>query len=168
MSPKTASPEERKKIESTILQASPIPAELQFIVDRMVSDGLYADKARAAFCIVNEYIDNQGISAHVENFRFDEPVCALTLRDGDFMRFHELVVEDDGSVRTGKARQATRSGKRVDVFLPSKSLLVMTGEARRKWQHEIVRSRKGRGNAWKRVSLTFRTERMSIAAAVTK
>ncbi len=38
--------------------------------------------------------------------------------------------------------------------------MVMTGEARWKWQHEIVRSRKGRiGDAWKRVSLTFRVER---------
>ena len=160
MPPRTSTPEERKRIESTIFTADPIPPELKWLVDRMVSSGLYEAGARPEFCIVNEYIGSQGISAHVENFRFAEPVCALTLGDGDFMRFHELRSEKDGSVRTGKAGLAEKTGRRADVFLPGRSLVVMRGEARRRWQHEIVRGRKGRvGEAWKRVSLTFRVEK---------
>ena len=90
----------------------------------------------------------------------DEPVCALTLSSSDTIRFHELFNAHDGSVRSGKAATAPRTGRRVDFRLPSRSLMVVTGDARWKWQHEIVRSRKGRsGEGWKRVSLTFRVER---------
>ena len=35
----------------------------------------------------------------------------------------------------------------------------MSGQSRWRWQHEIVRSGKGRGPGWKRVSLTFRYKR---------
>jgi hypothetical protein len=109
----------------------------------------------------NEYTSTLGISAHVENFRFDEPVCALTLGDWDSMRFHELSRPHDGSVRTGKAASAPRTGRKMDVWLPSRSLLVMTGEARWKWQHEILRGwkRNGASGKWRRVSLTFRVEK---------
>ena len=74
------------------------------------------------------------------------------------MRFHELVTPDGGSVRSGKAQKAQRTGRWVDVWLPKRSLLVMNDEARWKWQHEIVRSGKGRGKGWERVSLTFRVK----------
>ena len=43
--------------------------------------------------------------------------------------------------------------------LPGRSLVVMTDEARWKWQHEIVRTERGRGKGWERVSLTFRVKR---------
>jgi alkylated DNA repair dioxygenase AlkB len=163
MPPRTATPEKRKEIESTILTADTIPKELFFLVDRMVDHRLYEDNARPEYCIVNEYIHSQGISAHVENFRFDEPVCALTLGDGDCMRFHELKEEHDGSVRSGKAKEARRTGTKVDVWLPRKSLLVMKGESRRKWQHEILRGRKRRKEGFRRVSLTFRVEKKKLS-----
>ena len=160
MPPRSATAAERKFIESTILTAPPIPDELTFLLNRMVKHSLYAALEKPEFCIVNEYKDNQGISAHVENFRFASPVCGLTMAQGDFMRFHELVGPDDGSVRSGKAGLAKRTGRRVNVWMPRRSLIVMDGEARSKWQHEIVRSRKGRvGKEWRRVSLTFRTEK---------
>ena len=59
-------------------------------------------------------------------------------------------------MRSGKAGKAEKTGRKVDVDMPGLSLLVMSGESRWKWQHEIVRSAKGRGAGWKRVSLTFR------------
>lgn len=160
MPSRTATPAERKAIESNIIDAPPIPAEIDLIVMRMVERGLYTLERKPEFCIVNEYRGNHGISAHIENFRFGSPVCGLTLSQGDFMRFHELVEADDGSVRSGKAGLAKRTGRRVDVWMPRRSLIVMEGEARERWQHEIVRSRKGRvGLDWRRVSLTFRTDK---------
>jgi alkylated DNA repair dioxygenase AlkB len=106
----------------------------------------------------NEYTPatSLSISAHVESFRFGEPVCALTLGDGDSMRFHELSAPHDGSVRSGRAREAQRTGRRVDVWLPARSLLILRGEARESWMHEIVGRRRGKGRGWRRVSLTFR------------
>lgn len=160
MPPKDASVAERKRIEKTILTAQPMPNELSFIVERMIGHGLYSDVNAPQYCIVNEYKDRQGISAHVENFRFKSPVCGLTLGQGDWMRFHELVHADDGSVRSGKASQAKRTGHVVDAWMPRRSLMVMEGEARERWQHEIVRSKRDRkGVNWRRVSLTFRTDK---------
>ncbi|KAK5442563.1 hypothetical protein LTS15_010987 [Exophiala xenobiotica] len=80
MPSRDVSVEERRRIESTILEADPVPSELEFVVDRMLGHGLYQGKNKPTFCIVNEYVGLQGISAHVENFRFDSPVCGLTLR----------------------------------------------------------------------------------------
>lgn len=160
MPPRTATAEERKRIENTILTAHPMPNQLDFIVSRMIGHGLYTNANRPEYCIVNEYKDRQGISAHVENFRFISPVCAVTLSQGDWMRFHELTKADDGSVRSGKASKAEKTGRVKDVWMPRKSLLVMEGEAREKWQHEIVRSKRGRtAPDWRRISLTFRTDK---------
>ena len=163
MPPRNATPQERKAIESNIITADPVPEELQPLIERMIQRGLYTTDSRPEYCIVNEYKDSQGISAHVENFRFKSPVCGLTLCKGDYMRFHELIKPDDGSVRSGKASQAARTGRPIDVWMSPRSLLVMSGEARKKWQHEIVRGRKGRdGRNWRRVSLTFRTDKGAI------
>lgn len=140
MPPRTATAEERKAIEKTIIEADTIPSCFDFLIQRMIRDGIYEEFNTPTYCIVNEYRNDQGISAHVENFKFISPVCGLTLGDGDWIRFHELTAPDDGSVRSGKAAKASKTGRRVDVWLPSRSLLVMSGEAREKWQHEIVRS----------------------------
>lgn len=160
MPPRTATPEQRKQIEKTILTAQPIPDQLDFIVSRMIGHTLYTNATTPQYCIVNEYKDRQGISAHVENFRFKSPVCGLTLNQGDWMRFHELEHPNDGSVRSGKASQAEKTGRVKDVWMPRRSLLVMQGKAREKWQHEIVRSKRGRNAPdWRRISLTFRTDK---------
>lgn len=161
MPPRNASPETRTKTEATILEAAPIPAALAFVIERMVERGLYDANDRPAYCIVNEYKPGQGISAHVENFRFGEPVCSLTLAGADSMRFHELETVHDGSVRSGQAAKAPRTGRRIDLSLERRSLVVLTGDSRSKWQHEIVRGRKsGKSSTWRRVSLTFRVEKM--------
>ncbi|KAK4941960.1 hypothetical protein LTR28_008783 [Elasticomyces elasticus] len=160
MPPRDASPATRKSIESTVITAAPMPAELDFLIERMIESGLYHADEKPAFCIVNEYLPGQGISAHVENFRFGEPVCSLTLHSGDSMRFHELSAAHDGSVRSGKATAAPRTGRKEDVRLDRRSLVALRGPARSCWQHEIVRGRKkGKGEEWRRVSLTFRVEK---------
>jgi len=160
MAPRSASPAEKRAIENTIVTAASIPTELDWLVDRMIETGLYPHCKRPTYCIVNEYLPSQGISAHVENFRFGEPVCSLTLGSGDYMRFHELFSPHDGSVRSFKAAQAPRTGRREDVWLPCSSLVALSGEARYKWQHEITKSGKNRTvPRWRRVSLTFRVEK---------
>lgn len=139
-----------------ILQAPPIPPELAWLIQRLVDAHIFPDDERPQYCIVNEYTANLGISAHTENFQFGEPVVGLSLLSPCPIRFHELTRPFDGSVRSGKAGKAGKTGRREDVAMPGRSLLVMRGESRWKWQHEIVRSGKGRDVKWKRVSLTFR------------
>lgn len=144
------------KAKPEILQAPPMPKELEWLVQRMVEAHVFPDGQRPQYCIVNEYTDNLGISAHTENFQFGEPVVGLSLLSTCPIRFHELTEPFDGSVRSGKAGKAEKTGRKVDVNMPGRSLLVMRGESRWRWQHEIARSAKGRGAGWKRVSLTFR------------
>lgn len=83
----------------------------------------------------------------------------LSLLSPVSMRFHELSGAFDGSVRSGKAAKAPRTGKHVNVLLPSRSLVVMRGQSRWSWQHEILRSKKGREKDFLRVSLTFRLKK---------
>ena len=154
MPPKSTSTDNAAQPE--ILQAPDLPEELSWLIERMVDAGIFQADKRPQYCIVNEYTGNLGISAHTENFQFGEPVVGLSLLSACPIRFHELKKPFDGSVRSGKAARAEKTGQRVDVQLPGRSLLVMRGESRWKWQHEIVRSAKGRGVGWKRVSLTFR------------
>ena len=139
-----------------VLQAPSMPEELNWLIQRMVDAKVYRDNQRPQFCIVNEYKENLGISAHTENFQFEEPVVGLSLLSACPIRFHELTKPYDGSVRSGKAGKAEKTGRREDILMPGRSLLVMRGESRWKWQHEILRSAKGRSPMWKRVSLTFR------------
>ncbi len=147
--------ERAANITPEMKHAPPIPSELHWLVDRMVSKGVY-NEHRPEFCIVNEYVGTQGISAHTENFQFAQPVVGLSLGSPDIMRFHEMKDRYDGSVRSGKAAKAPYTGRKVDVLLPSRSLVVMTGDSRWKWQHEIRRIRGSRGAKFKRTSLTFR------------
>ena len=139
-----------------VFQAPAMPIELSWLIQRMVDARIFPATRKPQYCIINEYIGSQGISAHTENFQFGEPVVGLSLLSASSIRFHELMKPFDGSVRSGKAASADKTGKRIDVQLPGRSLLVMEGESRWKWQHEILRSKKGRGAGWKRVSLTFR------------
>lgn len=153
MPPKTRDP---TPVRPEILQAPPMPQRLHWLVQRMIEANIYGEDRRPQYCIVNEYTGNLGISAHTENFQFAEPVVGLSLSCACPIRFHELVEPFDGSVRSGKAAKACKTGRVIDVQIPPRSLLVMNGPSRWKWQHEIVRTTKGRGPDWKRVSLTFR------------
>ncbi|KAL9123521.1 MAG: hypothetical protein Q9175_008339 [Cornicularia normoerica] len=139
-----------------VMQAPPIPKELDWLIQRMVDAHVFSNDQKPQYCIVNEYTNGLGISAHTENFQFGEPVVGLGLLSACPIRFHELTEPFDGSVRSGRAGKAEKTRKKADVYMPGRSLLVMRDESRWKWQHEIVRSAKGRGLGWKRVSLTFR------------
>ncbi|KAL8903920.1 MAG: hypothetical protein Q9171_007235 [Xanthocarpia ochracea] len=153
MPQKTSNPTATKPV---VLQAPSMPQKLQWLIQRMVDSDIYDNEQRPQYCIVNEYTGDLGISAHTENFKFGEPVAGLSLSSPCHIRFHELMRPCDGSVRSGKAAKAQKTRRVVDVELPARSLLVMNGPSRWSWQHEIVRSAKGRGPGWKRISLTFR------------
>ncbi len=147
---------ESQPAKPQILPAPPMPEELNWLIQRMVDALVFPEDRKPQYCIVNEYTGSLGISAHTENFQFGEPVVGLSLLSSCPIRFQELTKPFDGSVRSGKAGKAKKTGRIEDVLMPGRSLLVMRGESRWKWQHEIVRSAKGRASSWKRVSLTFR------------
>ena len=82
------------------------------------------DVPRARQAIINLYRPGEGISPHVDLLRrFGDGIVGVSLGDGGVaMRF----------------ARAGEDGDEYDVWLPSGSVLVLTGEARYKWTHGIA------------------------------
>jgi len=94
--------------------------------------------------VVNDYPPGAGIFQHIDQDVFGDTVISISLGSTCVMRFTE-----------------TTAGHTEDVLLEPRSLLVLSGAARWRWQHEIP----ARGSdMWdgreyprsRRVSLTFR------------
>uniref|UniRef100_A0A7S1Z980 Fe2OG dioxygenase domain-containing protein n=1 Tax=Ditylum brightwellii TaxID=49249 RepID=A0A7S1Z980_9STRA len=98
-------------------------------------------------CTLNEYAPGQGIGSHIDTISaFDDGLLSLSLGSGVVMEFRY-----QGSVETKKL-----------VYLPPKSLLLMSKEARYEWEHYIVTRSTDTVEGVvkrreKRISLTFRT-----------
>ena len=96
---------------------------------------------------VNHYMPGEGIGSHVDTpSAFGDGLLSLSLNGGTVTEFRRA---DDLTIRK-------------QVYLPPRSLLLMSGPARYEWEHMIVTRRTDthRGEVLKRgvrVSLTFRT-----------
>ena len=119
----------------------PIPEWLMPLCDRFLDDGVFS--ALPDQIIVNEYLPGQGIAQHIDCIPcFDDVICSLSLGSDCVMEFSKDEVS-------------------AYQFLETRSLLILTSDARYSWQHGIA-ARKfdyyggakiARG---RRVSLTFR------------
>ncbi len=96
--------------------------------------------------IVNEYLPGQGISAHVDcETCFGPAIASLSLGGSAEMVFRNR-----------------RSGERRSLMLAPPNLLILSGDARYDWTHEIPARKSdviegARQPRTRRVSLTFRT-----------
>ncbi|CAN6969781.1 unnamed protein product [Brassica rapa subsp. trilocularis] len=98
--------------------------------------------------IVNLYQPGEGICAHVDLLRFEDGIAIVSLESPCVMRF-------------SPAEQG--EGEGVDVLLSPGSLILMSGEARYRWKHEINRKQIG-FQVWegeeidqkRRISITLR------------
>lgn len=70
---------------------------------------------------------NQGICAHVDLLRFEDGISIVSLESSCVMHFTH-VGDEDGE-----------GGKKIPVYLTPGSLVLMSGEARYHWKHEINR-----------------------------
>lgn len=130
---------DRKTVTATERESPsvpPIPEWCGFLVERLafIPDQL----------IINEYMPGQGIARHTDAPIFGSPIVSLSLGSMCEMVF-----------------RCRDSGAAVGVILPPRSLLVMDGDARSRWTHEIparltdcIGGR--RLKRTRRVSLTFR------------
>lgn len=120
----------------------PLPAWLRGMSENLARRGIFASAPDQV--IINEYLPGQGISAHVDCAACFGPIIAsLSLGSACIMRF-------------------SRQPVRIEKTLAAQSLLVLTGEARGKWTHEIPARKSdlidGRKQTRsRRLSLTFRT-----------
>ncbi|KAH9062286.1 hypothetical protein EDB87DRAFT_334834 [Lactarius vividus] len=137
---------------STLLRrATALPAETLALLFPGVA--LDHEEPRARQAIVNLYRPGEGIAPHVDLLnRFGDGIVGVSLGGGVAMRF----------ARVGGG------GEEYEVWLPPRSVIVLTGEARYAWTHGIpARDRDrveevGSGGGWQwhyrepRVSVTFR------------
>ena len=95
--------------------------------------------------IVNEYNPGEGISAHVDADCFGDRIVVLSLGSGTVLRFTHV-----------------DTGEEESYYIPPRSLLIMEGDARTKWKHEIPKRRSDMVDGKfipreRRVSITYRT-----------
>merc|ERR1712039_897122 len=122
---------------------------------------------------VNEYQPGVGIASHCDaHSAFEDGIVALTLGSGIVMEFRRPRLDSGGKISVGRhhrlappPEESIQAVVQKNVWLPPRSLLVMSGEARYAWQHgiawrktdclvtgqPIARSR--------RISMTFRAAR---------
>lgn len=126
----------------TITKTAPLPDFFAPVVDKLLEHKLLDQ--RPDQLIVNNYEPGQGISAHIDApSMFRDGIVSVSLGSPCVMTFRKPGQE------------------RVDVWLDVGSALVLRGEARYEWTHEIA-ARKS--DVWqgskrtrsRRVSLTFR------------
>jgi alkylated DNA repair dioxygenase AlkB len=98
------------KSRNAMERAKAIPGECEDVARRLLDayDQL----------IVNEYQPGQGISAHVDSLAFEDGIASISLGSGVVMRF-------------------SQGASSVDVWLPRRSVVLLTGDARFKWRHSI-------------------------------
>ena len=123
----------------------PLPDFLQNVADRiMATTGLFDSTPVQA--IVNEYQGPQGISWHYDALTFGPAIATVSLLEDWQMEFDRNPKRD------------ALHGER-NALLETGSALIMTGDSRYRWRHQIPRiaqepSGLKRG---RRISLTFRT-----------
>ncbi|GGY72506.1 hypothetical protein GCM10007388_00650 [Pseudoduganella plicata] len=117
----------------------PLPAWAMPLATRLVAAGLTEEMPDQV--IVNEYIGKQGIAAHVDcESCFRGAIVTISLLESWEMIFSHRV-----------------SKNKTSVVLERGSAIVMQGEARHEWTHEIrKRLNEKWGKRGRRVSLTFR------------
>ncbi|KAL0272725.1 UNVERIFIED_CONTAM: hypothetical protein PYX00_005587 [Menopon gallinae] len=126
-----------------------IPKELDFVWDRLLEKcpdlGLEIN-FRPDQLTVNNYQPGQGIPSHVDTHSaFEDPIVSLSLQSGLIMDFKDS------------------DGRSCSVFLPERSLCVMSGDSRYGWTHGIATRKSdmipGTNGG---LTLHFRKERTSL------
>jgi alkylated DNA repair dioxygenase AlkB len=120
-----------------------LPDWLNNLAQRLYAEGYFKEIPDQV--IINEYEPGQGISPHIDcEPCFEDTVVSLSLASGTTMDFIH-----------------TTNNEKIPVYLMPRSIVILQGESRYKWQHSIP-ARKSDTNENKiikrtrRVSLTFR------------
>jgi alkylated DNA repair dioxygenase AlkB len=122
--------------------APPIPDWGRRLADRLLTDGI--TPVPFDHVLVNEYLPGQGIATHRDYAPFGRVVASLSLLSPCVMDFRH-----------------TATGRRAQLLLERRSLLVMADEARYEWEHAIAPRKR---DVWhglpvdrrRRLSVTFR------------
>jgi alkylated DNA repair dioxygenase AlkB len=138
--------------KSAATVTTPISGPLLTLANYLRDNNVFAPPTAGATgapeqCIVNEYTRSQGISAHTDSPSFGPTVVSFSLLQPCNMIF-------------------SRGSEKITTTLIPRSILIMSGEARSSWKHEIpgrvtVNMPDGstyrKPEDYRRISLTYRT-----------
>lgn len=127
--------------------APPLTGMIDYFAKKLGQRNIFGEGRMPEQCIVNEYYRTQGIAAHTDVKTFGPVVVSISLCEDTIMHF-------------------SRDGVTIPVFLPRRSALIMSGESRYAWKHEIkgnvtyfdpdgIKIKKSED--YRRISLTYRT-----------
>lgn len=121
-----------------------LPPEILKLSEKLVEANILLQQPDQV--IINEYDPGQGIRPHKDRNYFENQICGVNLGSGCVMQF-------------------IKSGEKIEVEIPRRSLYVMQDEARTKWKHAIPPRKKDKldGNVKhreRRVSITYRKVKM--------
>jgi alkylated DNA repair dioxygenase AlkB len=124
----------------------PLPSFLQsyqkLLYDLCISLNLITHDYKFNQCIVNNYLQGQGISAHIDVKKYGGVIGCFTIGSGVMVHFE-------------------KDGEKKEVYVKPNSLYIMSGDSRYVWRHSIP-SRKSdmvegkRMDRGRRISITFR------------
>lgn len=122
----------------------PIPPKIYQLSQEIVKKGGLLEQPDQV--IINEYDPGQGIRPHKDRNYFQNQICGVNLGSGCVMQF-------------------IKSGEKLEVEIPRRSIYVMQDEARTKYKHAIPPRKKDKldGNVKhrdRRVSITYRKVKM--------
>jgi alkylated DNA repair dioxygenase AlkB len=132
----------RARAISQEMKLGPLPDWLSGLAAKLTETGIF--KTPPDQIIINEYEPGEGISAHIDCVPcFGDVIASLSLGGAVDMSFK-------------------KEADTINLRLEPNSLLVLTDEARYKWQHAIASRKSDKVNSERvprsrRVSLTFRT-----------
>lgn len=133
----------KKSIDHS-MSLGPLPVWLEYLTTKLVKESIFTQPIDQV--IVNEYLPGQGISRHIDCVPcFGDTIASLSLGSTCSMEFEHI-----------------KSFKKGSILLASRSLLVLSDEARYDWMHSIPARKQDPYEDTvleriRRVSLTFRT-----------
>ena len=120
---------------------------LRSILPNEIHDLLFlpSERKRARQAILNLYNPGEGITAHVDLLkRYGDGIIGVSLHGGCVMQFGRVPdgMEVDGyGERPDQYAAQSDSTDTSNLYLPPRSIVVLTGDARYKWTHGIQQRR---------------------------
>lgn len=124
------------KSRNALAEAAPMPKYIKLVADHLISQNVIESIDQV---IVNEYKRNQGISAHTDKNIFGPIIAIISLGS-----YAEMIFRKEGETPI------------VQPLEPG-SLLIISGEMRDEWTHEITSNVGGRAKDFRRLSITYRS-----------
>jgi len=133
-----------------LVPGDPMDGWVKYISDFLVNNGVMDSIDQ---CIVNEYDRDQKIGKHIDGKRGNNPNI-----------FGPIILSISLGEDTNFIFCNTETKKKVEIHAPKRSMLVMTGDSRYVWTHEIPKRLSVNINGknvkkrvdYRRISLTFR------------